>query len=133
MSKEQIIWGANHFGIASDNFIVWKKLTISESFTMGMCEYASVSIKGNPKLFECAPQDTTRFHPTQKPVKLYRWILNLFAQPGFKIIDTHGGSFTHAIACEQMGYDLVITEIDKDYYDAAVKRFNLVTSQKTLF
>ena len=132
ISRNQIIWGANHFGIKTDNYVIWRKLTISESFTMGMCEFASVSLKGNPKVFECKPQDTFRFHPTQKPVKLYKWLLELYANPGDKILDTHMGSGSIAIACHYMGYNLTACEIDENYYKAAIKRIKEETAQLDL-
>jgi len=126
VSKNQIIWGGNYFNLpATRCFLVWRKLTISESFTMAMCEYAWTSFNDNAKWIEIAPQGTAgkvRFHPTQKPVKLYAWVLNNYAKPGFKILDTHLGSGSIAIACHDMGYDLTGYEIDKDYYNAAVKR-----------
>lgn len=129
VSENQIIWGANHFGIATDNFIVWRKLTISESFTMGMCEFASVSNPGNPKVFSFQPQDKNRFHPTQKPVALYKWIFANYAKPGQRILDTHGGSFSSAIAAHYAGLEFVGCELDKEYYDAAVERFERETRQ----
>ena len=122
ISKEQIIWGANHFGIITDNFIIWEKLSISESFSMGMCEFASVSIKGNSKIFEYPPQQSERFHPTQKPIKLYEWLLTNYAKQGDKILDTHVGSGSSIIAFEKHGFEYVGYEIDKDYYDSSTKR-----------
>ena len=75
----------------------------------------------------------TRIHPTQKPVKLYRWLLKNYAKEGDKILDTHGGSMSSAIACHQMGFDLTLCELDKDYYEAGVKRFREQTMQQSLF
>lgn len=132
VSKERIIWGANHFGMPFDNFVIWHKLTISEAFSMGMAELASVSIRGNSKVFHHMPQDTHRFHPTQKPVALYEWLLTKYAKKGDKILDTHGGSLSIAIACHNQGYDLTACELDKDYYDAAVLRIRQHQSQKRL-
>ncbi len=122
ISREQIIWGANHFGIRTNNFVIWKKLTISEFFSMGMCEYGSVSLSGNPKIFEHCPQDSERIHPTQKPIALYRWLLENYAKPGDKLLDTHVGSASSLIAFEAGGFEYVGFEIDKDYYEAAKKR-----------
>ncbi len=132
VSDNQIIWGANHFPYSSVNYVIWKKLTISESFSMGMCEFASVSLKGNPKVFEYPPQDHNRFHPTQKPVALYQWLLKNYAKPGDKILDTHLGSGSSAIAADIMGYDFVGYEIDRDYYEAALDRFNRHKQQTVL-
>ena len=102
--------------------MIWKKLTISEKFSMAMAEYAWTSIEGNAKIFECAPQDKDRFHPTQKPVKLYKWLLMNYAKQGDRILDTHLGSGSIAIACHDAGFDLTGYELDKDYYEAACKR-----------
>jgi len=134
VSKNQIIWGGNYFGLPPNrNFIIWKKLTISEGFSMAMAEYAWCSIQGNSKIFECAPQDSKRFHPTQKPVKLYSWLLQNYAKPGDRILDTHGGSGSICIAAHDLGYDLDWMELDKDYYDAAVKRYEKHKSQPDMF
>jgi len=133
VSKEQIIWGANHFGYPFVNFAIWRKLTISESFTMSMAEIASVSIKGNGKVFEYHPQNTQRFHPTQKPVALYQWLLKNYAKPGDKILDTHGGSMSIAIACHDLGFDLTLYEIDKDYFSDGKARVERHMAQSSLF
>lgn len=74
-----------------------------------------------------------RIHPTQKPVVLYKWLLKNYAKPGDKIIDTHGGSMSIAIACYDMGFDLDLWEIDPDYYAAGVKRFEYHKQQTKLF
>lgn len=74
-----------------------------------------------------------RIHPTQKPINLYKWILNKFAKHGDKVIDTHLGSGSIAIACHQMGFDLVGSELDKDYFEAMQKRIKQVTAQMDLF
>jgi site-specific DNA-methyltransferase (adenine-specific) len=96
----------------------------------GMCQAKSLSEpmtqQGNKKLNE------RRIHPTQKPVLLYKWFLKNYAKPEYKIIDTHGGSMSIAIACDDFGCDLVCCENDKDIYDAAVKRFNTHKLQGTL-
>jgi len=137
VSKNQIIWGGNYFSLPPTRcFLVWRKLTISEGFSMAMCEYAWTSFNDNAKWIEIAPQGTKgkeRFHPTQKPEKLYAWILRNYAKPGNKILDTHLGSGSIAIACHDMGFDLTGYEIDKDYYDSAVKRLDNHKLQLTLF
>lgn len=126
VSKNQIIWGGNYFLLPPTRcFLVWRKLTISESFTMAMCEYAWTSFNDNAKWIEIAPQNdggNKRFHPTQKPVKLYSWVLNKYGAQGMKILDTHLGSGSIAIACYDMGFDLTGYEIDTDYFNAAIKR-----------
>lgn len=135
VSKNQIIWGGNYFLLPPTRcFLIWRKLTISESFTMAMCEYAWTSFNENAKWIEIAPQGNAgkqRFHPTQKPEKLYAWTLNKYAKKGDKILDTHLGSGSIAIACYDMGFDLTGYEIDKDYYDAAVKRLENHKKQLT--
>jgi site-specific DNA-methyltransferase (adenine-specific) len=134
VSKNQIIWGGNYFPLpATRCFLVWRKLTISEGFTMAMCEYAWTSFNENAKWIEIAPQDSKRFHPTQKPVKLYEWLLTNYAKPVDKILDTHLGSGSIAIACHNLGFYLTGYEIDADYYQAACKRLEEHQRQSTLF
>ena len=99
---------------------------------MAMAEYAWTNIPGNAKVFDCAPQDPARFHPTQKPVALYRWLLHNYAKPGWRILDTHLGSGSSAIAAHEMGFDFVGIEIDADYIAAARKRFDMMTAQQRL-
>ena len=133
VSKNQIIWGANNFTLPEHKgFIVWKKLSISEQFNMSMCEYAYISEKlgSISKLFECLPQDKNRIHPTQKPVRLYRWILENYAEPTDKILDTHLGSGSSAIACHYFDTaEFVGIEIDKEYFDMASERIEKETRQ----
>jgi site-specific DNA-methyltransferase (adenine-specific) len=83
--------------------------------------------QGNKSLNE------TRIHPTQKPVKLYEWLLMNYAKEGYKILDTHLGSGSIAIACHNLGYDLTACELDKEYYDAAIKRIEQHKQQIRLF
>ena len=133
VSKNQIIWGGNHYILPpSRGFVIWRKTTVSESFSMGMCEYAWLSFNTNPKVFDAAPQGTVtdaRIHPTQKPVKLYTWLLKNFAKPGDKIIDTHVGSASSLIACYDMDFDFVGFEIDEDYHAAAQSRLDFHMAQ----
>ena len=134
VSRHQIIWGGNYFSLPpSRNFIIWRKLTISESFSMAMAEYAWTNMPGNAKVFECVPQDSARFHPTQKPVALYRWILSLYAKPGDKILDTHMGSGSLEVACAELGYGVTGVEIDEDYYPLACRRIADAYKQPRLF
>ena len=119
VSRNQIIWGANYFKMPPTRcFVVWKKLTISETFSMAMAEYAWTSFDQNAKVFECAPQnsDGTRFHPTQKPVKLYEWLIGKYAKTGDKILDPMAGSGACLVACRNTGHDYVGFEIDEEYY-----------------
>ena len=124
VSKNIIIWGGNYFNLPpSNNFLIWRKLSISETFSMAMAEYAWTNIKGNAKVFEFAPQDKTRFHPTQKPVALYRWILENYAKQGDKILDTHLGSQSSRITSYKKGFDFWGFELDEDYYKQGNERF----------
>lgn len=99
---------------------------------MAMAEYAWTSIQGNAKIYECAPQGTARdprFHPTQKPIKLYEWLLSKYADKGNKILDTHVGSASSLIACYKNDLDFVGFEIDEDYYSMATKRLEQEKAQ----
>ena len=133
VSKNQIIWGGNYFDLPPTRcFLVWQKLTISEKFSMAMCEYAWTSFNDNAKLFACAPQGTAkekRFHPTQKPIALYTWILNLYAKPGYKILDTHVGSASSLIACYRAGLEYWGFETHKGYYQKATERLETEKAQ----
>ena len=139
VSKNQIIWGANNFQLPQFmGFIVWKKLTISEEFTMSMAEIASLSngLGTTSKIFEYAPQgkkDDPRIHPTQKPVALYKWLLDKYAKEGDKILDTHLGSGSIAIACHDYKFELTACELDKEYYDKAIQRIKNHAAQQKLF
>ena len=136
VSKEQIIWGANNFQLPQwKGFVAWKKKTIGLNFTMSMVEIASLSenLGTTSKWIEIQPQDPNRIHPTQKPVKLYEWLLMNYAKEGDKILDTHLGSGSIALACHNLKYDLTACELDKEYYDAAMKRIEQYQAQKRLF
>ena len=128
VSKHQIIWGANYFNNmpATRCFIVWRKLTISENFSMAMAEYAWTSFEGNAKVVEMAPQGNPkdpRFHPTQKPVELYAWVIRNYAKPGDTIFDPMMGSQSSRIAARKLGYDYVGCELDKEYFDKGCARY----------
>ena len=144
VSKEQIIWGANHFiskiPYDSSCWVVWDKDNGANDFAD--CELAWSSFKTavrrlrytwNGMLQQNMKHKEIRIHPTQKPVQLYSWLLKTYAKEGNKILDTHLGSGSIAIACYDMGYDLTGYEIDKDYYDAAVNRLENHKKQLTLF
>ena len=134
ISKNQIIWGGNYFQLPITRcFLVWRKLTISENFTMAMAEYAWTSFNDNAKVFEHAPQDKERFHPTQKPVALYKWILSHYAKQGDLILDTHVGSASSLIACEELGFDYVGYEINETYYELAKQRLDDFNAQIRMF
>jgi len=93
------------------------------------CEYAWTNCKTPAKIYEARSQDGNRIHPTQKPIKLYEWLLTNYAKEGDKILDTHVGSASSLIACYNLGFDFIGFEIDKDYYEAATKRLEAVKSQ----
>lgn len=134
VSKNQIIWGGNYFELPPTRcFLIWRKLTISENFSMAMAEYAWTSFNSNAKVFEAAPQDKERFHPTQKPVALYEWIINMFAKPGDIILDTHAGSASSLVACHNTGHRFVGFEINKTYYEKAKKRLDNAMQQMNIF
>ena len=97
---------------------------------MAMAEYAWTSFKGNAKVFDySAVGQEGRFHPTQKPVSLYKWILSNYAKKGDLILDTHVGSASSLIACEELGFEYVGFEIDKDYYTKAKARIDEFNAQ----
>ena len=125
VSKNQIVFGANYFSLPPTRcFIVWRKRNVSETFTMAMAEYAWTSFDRNALVYESCPNmQEDRFHPTQKPVSLYTWILRFFAHHGDKILDTHLGSGSSRIAAYDAGLDFYGYEIDKEYFEAQEKRF----------
>ena len=136
VSKNQIIWGGNYFieNLHSTNcFLIWDKLTGSNPYAD--CEMAWTSfnsvVKKYTKLWlgtHCKDKFGL-IHPTQKPSSLYEWILENYAKPNDKILDTHVGSASSLIACEDMGFEYVGFELDKDYYDSAQKRLEQFRSQ----
>lgn len=141
VSKNQIIWGANHFlGKTSPCWIVWDKENGESDFAD--CELAYTSFKTAVRKFKFKWQGMLqgdmknkeiRIHPTQKPVKLYEWLLMNYAKEGDKILDTHLGSGSIAIACHNLGFDLTACELDKDYFEASIKRIDTHKLQTTLF
>ena len=147
VSVNQIIWGANHladlFNSKSSCWIVWNKKVMSgKGNDFADCELAYGSFSTAVRSFEFEWQGMIqgdmknkekRIHPTQKPVKLYEWLLINYAKEGDKILDTHLGSGSIAIACHNLGYDLDGFEIDKDYYNDSLKRFNNHRSQIRLY
>ena len=141
VSKNQIIWGANYYNCFSNGkgAIVWYKGG-NNTKNMSDCEIASCSqqkkidyIKIYIEKGFLAKGIHTRIHPCQKPIKLYEWLLINYAKKKDKILDTHLGSGSIAIACHNLGYDLVGYEIDKEYYESALKRYNEHIKQLTLF
>ena len=138
VSEHQIIWGGNYFldylG-ATRCFLVWDKNNGGNN--MSDCELAWTSFCSSVRKFTRSHIDDhnegiTRIHPTQKPVKLYDWLLHNYAKPGQRILDTHLGSGSSAIAAHYYGVDFVGCELDEDYFNAAKKRFELATAQTSL-
>ena len=133
VSKNQIIWGGNYFSLPPTKcFIVWRKPQISEDVSFSMLEYAWSSFNETSKEWIGMSNEPDRIHATQKPVKLYEWILNRYAHEGDKILDTHVGSASSLIACQRLGFDFVGFEIDSTYYQLASERFERETAQMTL-
>jgi len=132
VSKYQIIWGSNNFNLpTTEYFIVWDKMQMMPSFAQ--CEQAWTNCRVPAKIYRKRSIDTERIHPTQKPVKLYEWLLMNYAKEGDKILDTHLGSGSIAIACHNLKFDLTACELDKDYYEAALKRLKIHQQQLTIF
>lgn len=143
VSKNQIIWGGNYFsfiwGFGGRCFIYWHKGNPVKNFSDG--ELAWTSFDKNAKQYdyryygnlEGNTSAKKKIHPTQKPVKLYEWLLMNYAKEGDKILDTHLGSGSIALACHNLGFDLVGCELDKDYFEAASKRLKQHQAQTRLF
>lgn len=141
ISKNQIIWGVNHYNyIFLGGRIIWLKMEKETPFSTCEIAYNSMNIKithfkylWNGFWQENMKNKEIRIHPTQKPVQLYKWLLQNYAKKGDKIFDSHGGSMSSAIACDMEGFDLDICEIDKEYFDAGKKRFETYKLQLKLF
>ena len=134
VSRNQIIWGGNYFIENLRNtrcIITWDKLVFIP--TMSRVEYAWTSFDLLPKLIQINNTDRNRIHLTQKPVKLYEWLLINYAKDGDKILDTHLGSGSSRIAAHKLGFEFVGCELDKDYFEAQEKRFKTETMQQSLF
>tara|TARA_R110000744_G_scaffold53309_1_gene113915 strand:- start:66 stop:686 length:621 start_codon:yes stop_codon:yes gene_type:complete len=137
VSTKQIIWGGNYFldylG-KTDGLIVWDKMNGTNS--MADAELAWQNVKGTTRMFRWhhfSGDRIDKIHPTQKPVKLYEWLLMNYANEGDKILDTHLGSGSIAIACHNLGFDLEGYELDKEYFEDANKRLKQHTNQQRLF
>jgi site-specific DNA-methyltransferase (adenine-specific) len=135
VSKNQIIWGGNYFDLGICNkFIIWDK-EVPEGLSFSDCEYAWTSFSGANKIFRYSAylNKSEKFHPTQKPPQLYKWLLDKYAKPEDKILDTHLGSGSIAIACHDYGFELTACELDLEYYEKAVERINNHVAQLKLF
>jgi site-specific DNA-methyltransferase (adenine-specific) len=140
VSVNQIIWGGNYFPLPpTQGFIFWYKQNPVDNFSDGELAWTSFSrpakcfnfkYYGNVEGNTSAPE---KIHISQKPVKLYEWLLTNYAKKGDRILDTHLGSGSSAIAAHNLGFDFVGCELDRDYYEAAVKRFNAHAAQQSLF
>ena len=137
VSKNQIIWGGNYFFNYLNNTnccIIWDKINGTNDmsdFELAWTSFNSPNRKFNMHHFSSGYD--VKIHPTQKPSKLYKWILDKYAKPGDKILDTHLGSGSIAIACHDYGFDLTACELDKEYFDKAMQRINNHTKQLNLF
>jgi len=133
VSKNQIIWGGNYFILPPTRCnLIWDKI---QEFSGADFELAWTSFDKASKAFRMSRVEAYskgKIHPTQKPVKLYEWLLMNYAKEGDKILDTHLGSGSIAIACHNLGFDLTACELDKDYYDAAMKRLKQHQNQQVI-
>ena len=142
VSKNQIVWGANYFTKqlpVIKNYIFWHKKgqSVDDKFNDGEMAFASL---GRTRMVDIwwngvgvINSGENKIHPTQKPVKLYKWLLENYAKKDWKILDTHLGSGSIAIACWDMGYDLTAYEVDNEYFDNACKRLETHKAQLTLW
>ena len=135
VSKAQIIWGGNYFQLPPNRcFLVWLKTNIPENFSMAMAEYAWCSFYDNAKVIKMSSAGIAgRFHPTQKPEELYRWIYSHYTKPGYKVLDTHLGSGNSRRAAYDFNLDFVGIEIDKEYFQKQEEAWEEYTSQQRIF
>ena len=136
VSKNQIVWGANNFIMPpSEYFLVWNKKQTVDNFASAEYAWVSMGLKTPAKIFDYGihkHNHTDKIHPTQKPIDLYKFILDKYAKQGDKILDTHLGSGSIAIACHDFGYELTACELDESYYNSAIKRIQNHISQLKL-
>ena len=137
VSENQIIWGGNYmteYLVPSPCWLIWDK---TQEFSGAVFEMAWTSFKSPAKAFRMsrveAYANKNKIHPTQKPVALYKWLLTNYAKEGDKILDTHLGSFSSAIACLDMGFEITGYELDKEYFQNGMKRVNTFKQQLKLF
>jgi site-specific DNA-methyltransferase (adenine-specific) len=135
VSKNQIIWGGNYFLLPPcKNYIIWDK-EIPEGLSFADCEMAWTSFDKAPKIFRHSAylDKANKFHPTQKPVKLYDWIFNNYAKPNDLILDTHGGSMSSVISALKNNLHITCCELDSEYYLKAKERIENYFTQGNLF
>ena len=138
VSREQIIWGGNYFYLPPTRcFLIWDKGEGFKGRSYAECEQAWTSFDANARIFKrdplCNGDYKGKIHPTQKPIKLYEWLLANYARNDMRILDTNLGSGSSAIAAHYFGCDFVGCEIDTDYYYAAKERFDRETRQVAMF
>jgi site-specific DNA-methyltransferase (adenine-specific) len=134
VSKNQIIWGGNYMIENLKNtrcFVVWDKMTYIPS--MSQIELAWTSFQSHSQLVKINSNQENRIHISQKPVDLYKWLLDKYAKEGDKILDTHLGSGSIAIACHDYGFELTVCELDTEYYEKAIERIKNHVAQQKLF
>ena len=139
VSKNQIIWGGNYFPLKPTQcFLIWDKKQ-PHDFSLAMCEMAWTSFSKPAKIYRLSViKEKNKIHTTQKPIALYDWIIKNYAKPGDKILDTHLGSGSIAIAIEKanringMGLQFTGIELDEEYYNAALQRFKIFAMQQTI-
>lgn len=139
VSKKQIIWGANYFGLVG-GMLYWHKNVTMPTYSTGELAYLSwlkkidfVNITWHGMLQENMKNKEERIHPTQKPVQLYKWLLQNYAKEGDKILDTHFGSLSIGIACHDLPFELTASELDKEYYELGKNRLMCHQKQLSLF
>lgn len=139
ISANQIIWGANNFTLPeSEYFIVWDKFQTVDNFASAEYAWVSMNWKKPAKVFryqihKLKSKDGDKIHPTQKPVALYKWLLQNYAKPGQTIFDSHVGSGSIRIACHDLGFSFEGCEIDEDYWKAQEARYKTHAAQEQLF
>jgi len=132
VSKNQIIWGGNYFELPPSRcMICWDKNQAMP--TLSAWELGWTSFDKPSKIIKMVSTDLNRFHPTQKPIALYKWLLSNFAKHGDRILDTHLGSGSSRIAAYDMGFDFIGYELDAEYFDAMNKRFAAHISRPAMF
>ena len=139
VSKKQIVWGANFFNLQG-GMLYWHKQVTMPTYSQGELAWLSwlnkidfVDIAWHGMIQHDMKNKEVRIHPTQKPVKLYEWLLINYAKEGDKILDTHLGSGSMALACHNFNFDLTACELDTEYYNAAMKRLKQHQQQLTMF
>ena len=137
VSKNQIVWGANNFIMpTSEYFCIWNKKQTVDNFATAEYAWVSMGLKKPAKMFDYSihkHNHMDKIHPTEKPIQLYKWLLDNYAKENDKILDTHLGSGSIAIATHDYNFELTACELDKEYYDKAIKRIKNHVAQQKLF